>query len=541
MYYLIRNSNKHLSGILFLSSVLLFGYYYFYINNSALFDFGDEGYIYYLGWSMLEGRLPYHDFQIDSYPPGVFLYYALFFKGLGVSIDIARIASVLLMFVNIWLCYCFVKKTAGSGLALLAAFIIGFIPGPWIKACITTLCLASIFLAVRIQSRNSIRDYVLMGVVIALGLQFRIDAVVCAVTLLILGVWGKTLNRQLIYHIGALILSGCIAMLPLLAYLGINNLVTEYLFQLTNYFNLVLERTSAWYKMPAPSLDQIMTEGVLGFPTLFFSSFLVITILFIFLIFKSIERCENKDTIVRVSLLLAVWLALSTPQYALERPDPYHFFQRGFALIVCALFLLGKNGLSSLHNFRFVKPFQVALILFLLLYGVNGIRSDASGSLGLRLSQIEPVHLSTGIVFKEPPDSPLRKIAIKIDQLSNQTDRLAAVPYLPGLNFVLQLHTPGKKVHYFPNKIRSKEEDFSAAAEISQANFILLLPYFQLSPNPKAALGCYAPLLSREINTKFISLVNYNHLRLLQSGKTTMNVDMIIPKCPNFKKETDAI
>jgi Dolichyl-phosphate-mannose-protein mannosyltransferase len=527
------HSTPRLLWWLFLGSAIGFGGYYFYIGSSAVFGFADEGYLYYLGWSVSDGRFPYRDFELGSYPPGLFLYYALFFKILGSSIETGRIATTILMIVNVCLTYLLVRKISSHRLAIIAALAIGLVPGPWHKTYISTLYLASLYLAVQIHQRNSVREFVFMGIVMALAVQTRLDAAVCSVVILFFALWGKTLSRPLLNNIGFLLLAFILTLLPLLVYLGTAGLIDEFVMQLYHYGNLVAERTSTVYRLPAPSPRQLLQDGLFSFPALYYSSFLILFALGTFLLLRAPLSLENRTGQWRIALLLFIWLLLSTPQYAYERPDVPHLYQKGFAFIVCIFFLLGQNGLREISHKKIALLLKVTLILFFLLFMSYGLTSRSGGSLAWRDNQATSVTLSTGVTFKIHPESALKKVAIELDQLIDKTDNFAAIPYLPGLNFVFQTHTPGRKIHYFPNGIRNNQEDYNAASDISQANFILLQPNLKLSPSPGAAIPCYAPVLSEAINVNFQSVGEHGPFYLLQQRTSPLiTLAKVLSECP---------
>ncbi|SDO66957.1 ArnT family glycosyltransferase [Desulforhopalus singaporensis] len=505
---------------LLLAATVLFGVYFLFVGNSAGFGFADEGYLYYLSWSILDGRLVYNDFELGSYPPGLFLLYAICFKLLGLSVSVGRATSAILLIANIWLCFLVVRTLATSRWAVLAIILSGLLPGPWHKAYVGTLFMAALLLGVRIHQKEAVRDFVFMGILIALSLQVRLDGAVCAAAMLLAALLGKPVTPRLMRRIGILVLSLILTMAPLLIYLADNHLADDYLMQLVNYFNMASERTTSWYRLQAPSLTQLRDGGLSSFAALFYGSITVLAAVGLLPLLTLLFNRRGNGKALHIQLLILLWALLNTPQYACERPDPAHLYQRGFVFVICTCFLLGPQGFRTLRR-RGFHLVHTGLLLFLLLYLNFGLHSGAAGGLAWMQKKIRTVTLRNQMSFRVHPNSPWKAIAEKIDDQHTPGDRVAAIPYGPGLNFVLQLHPPGNRVIYFPNVISNTTEDVRTADQVSQADFILLAPNFRLSPNPAAALDCYAPALSDQLRKEFTVTMAKGSLLLLQPRNDT--------------------
>lgn len=521
-----------------ITGVSLLAWYYYFIGTSAPFDFSDEGYLYYLSWAMGEGKLPFRDFELTSYPPGLFAFYGVAFKLLGAGVATGRIVAVLWLITSVCLTYCLVREVAGRRLALPAALIVGLVPGPWHKAYIGTLCLAALLVALRIERRTGASSFILMGGVIGLGLQVRLDAAVGAVVLLLIAGWRVAPVRQLTHHMLLLVAAMAVTMFPLLSFLGANGLIPDYGNQLLNFAAIAAERSAAWYRLPSPSITQLVSGGsVITFPWLYYTSFLIPIMLFALALKIFISNRFRDTPDLRVALLVAVWVLLSIPQYAVERPDAGHLCQRGFALIIGAFFLLGGNGCFKRYDGITRILLSIPVAGFLGLYLVYGLTVASGGGLAYRSSAVSQVRLANGMEVPVSSNGRWGELIKSVEKQSVASDRLAAVPYAPGLNFVLKLHTPGRKNHYFPNVIRTAEDESVAAAEIVAAQFIVFQPRVKLSPEPRAAFACYAPMMTQVINSEYTKIAGYdNPLLLVRKSDTDSLSSKNIAACqPAFQ------
>lgn len=503
---------------LVLALIAAFAVYYYLIGSSAPFGFSDEGYLYYLAWIMGEGALPFRDFELSSYPPGLFACYALVFKILGAGVDSGRLLTGLWMITNVVLGYLLTRELAGHRLALVAAVLIGLVPGPWHKAYIGTLCLATLLLAIRMHTRKSAGDFILMGVVIGLGLQFRIDAAIGALVLLPVALWRSMPIPLLARHLALLVVAMGLTLLPLSIYLGTHGVLQDYFLQVLNFPSVAGERSSAWYRLPAPAVTQMLEGGGAAlFAWIFYGSLLVPALLLAIVLksFATKTNAHNSALGSSVLVLVMLWVLMSIPQYLIERPDEGHLYQRGFALVVGACFLVGTNGLSAIFKGPVPGVARISLILMLTLYGYGGMSTAAGGGWAQRSNAASAIQLPNGMKYVGGANSTWGRLALQISGSSRPSDLLAVIPYAPGLNFVLQLRMPGRKVHFFPNAIRNTAEDRATASELRDAKYIVYRPGVRLAPVAGAEFACYSPLTAAMINQEYRSVSGFDDPMLL--------------------------
>lgn len=517
-----------------IACILGLGLYYYVIGRSAPFNFADEGYLYYLGWAMAGGKLPFRDFQLSSYPPGLFAFYAVTFKIFGAGINSGRCLSVLWMVANACISYALTRKLAGRKLAFFAALIIGLVPGPWHKAYIGALCLSTLALAARLHADHSAKNYILLGCVIGIGLQLRLDAAIGTLSVLPVAIWKSATGSLLIRHLALLTLAMILTMMPLAIYLGVNDILKDYLEQVLGFANVAAERSTAWYRLPAPTVMSLFDGGPqIIFAWLYYSSLLIPLCLIVMTVKLCAHKhkCTDDFSRLKLTLLLAVWVLMSVPQYALERPDAGHLFQRGFVIVIGGCFLVGQNGLRATFNGPISAIISIPVVLVLLLYAGYGLNCESGGSIAYRSNSAKTVQLPNGMAFIEPLGSSLGKVALEILNNTRQTEFVAAIPYAPGINFLVKRHTPGRMVHYFPNAIRTTDEDFIAASQLARAQYIVLQPAFKLAPTKRAELGCYAPITAELINSEYRRIPGFEGSLLLLRKADGVETGRTIPSC----------
>ncbi|KFN44634.1 glycosyltransferase family 39 protein [Arenimonas oryziterrae] len=518
--------------VLLLAGLALIAYYA-WIAWQAPFNVGDEGYLYYLSWAMSLGQSPYRDFELSSYPPGLFALHGLVFRLFGASIESGRGFDALWLLANVGLAHGAVRGIAGRGPAWVATALVALIPGPWHLSYIATLSLASLWLGVRIQCDGRRWDHVWLGGVIGLGLQMRLDAAICAMALALLVSWRRAPATRLAGDLSALLGTALLTLLPLSIYLQQRGLFGDYLAQLGHFVGIASERSGAWYRLPPPGFDALFSgwPGAL-FPALYFSSFAIVLGVCA-VAGKQMRSWQWQDRApLPLGVLVACWVLMNFPQHALERPDEWHLYQRGFAFVVGACCLLGQAPLRALFVHRTARTIHAVAAFCLLLFTIGGLWFPAGGGPGNLRGAGAVVVLPNGLRFVEPMDSDWGRAATDIVAETRPQDRIAGVPFAPGLNFITQRLTPGRRNHYMPNAIRTPNDDAQSAAMLARASHVALQPGFQFSPMPRAALGCYAPAISFVLNHDYDVRQGFAHPLLLARRPGTSDVaHNIVPPC----------
>jgi hypothetical protein len=529
MHIVMGRKKTTVRQTLYTASALFFvAWYYLIISNSAPFGFGDEGYLYYIGWILSEGLLPYKDFSLGSYPPGIFALFALPFNVFGAEIETGRMMLGSMLLFNVWLAGILAKELYPRWPAIIIPLCVALLPGPWHKAYITSLNLAALLLAIRIHNQKASRDYFFMGLVIGLGLQLRLDSAIIALILLMLTVpsthFPQTFRKRLPFTLCGTTLS----LIPLVIYFLYHGIFTDYLLQLFQFINLAMERSAAWYRMRPPTLESIFTSGIISFPFLYYFSLIFPLLLTLFLLKKRKKGVTNFEEYIP-ALLVLTWFLFNLPQYAIERPDSAHLYQRGFIFPVTMCFLLSPAGLPKFFRPSMVRSCQVLSLCFIAIYISYGLKIPAGGGIGFTLKKPVHVRLSSGKSFVT--NATIRKAMLQLDRFHHLPYQLAVVPYGPGTNFLLEKRMPGKMLHFFPNAIRNAHEDQQAATEVGRANYLLLYPKVKLSKVWGADIACYAPQLTSTINTKFEKIWGNSYLLLLQRISKPKKPAEIIYEC----------
>lgn len=135
----------------------------------------DEGYLLDGVERIMEGQVMYRDFH-HTYAPGRFYLIGAAFGIAGKHIYVERVIFALLQAVKCMLAFLIVKKITRSNWAYLAPLLILAAPGAWHKVFFSSLGLLSVYAVMSAVESDSMRRYLLAGLVAGACAVFRQDS-----------------------------------------------------------------------------------------------------------------------------------------------------------------------------------------------------------------------------------------------------------------------------------------------------------------------------------------------------------------------------
>jgi len=166
-----RNFKKEITSS-FVVFILSLFYYLSYANYGVIE--GDWGMISVGAERFLRGEVFYRDFSI-LYTPGIYLYSAMFFKLLGVSLSSAMIGWSILRAFNCLIIYLIGIEFVSRRMALILPLLLWFVPGVLHKSFFVFFLLLDILILIKMLSAKSKVFYFISGIAASITLLFRVD------------------------------------------------------------------------------------------------------------------------------------------------------------------------------------------------------------------------------------------------------------------------------------------------------------------------------------------------------------------------------
>lgn len=147
--------------------------YYLSYANYGIIE-GDWGSILVGAKHFLQGKVFYRDFSI-IYTPGIYIYTAIFFKLLGISLSSATLGWSILRVLNCFIIYLIGIEFVSRRMALILPFLLWFVPGTLHKSFFVFFLLLDMLLLIKMLSLKSRLFYFVSGIIAGITLLFRID------------------------------------------------------------------------------------------------------------------------------------------------------------------------------------------------------------------------------------------------------------------------------------------------------------------------------------------------------------------------------
>jgi hypothetical protein len=484
------------------------------------FSLGDEGYLYYIAWRIQQGDVPFRDIELFSYTPGLFYAWSGWFHLFGASTAAARALSVGLAAINVVLLHrSFRTVGCGPRLAVVAT-IVAMLGYPWLyRSHLVLINLAALLLAVRSVRGGAWLSLAGLGALAVIGAAVRIDAAATAAALaggvLLLRLEREPGTARFFRDLGPVLAGACTAMLLVAAGFAWAGVLGGWLRQLAGFASLASDRSTAWYKLPFPGFGGALKDDLLSLLMLSSAALVVLAG------FEAWLARRRGGDHWRLLAILAVFGLLNLPQFLVERPDSAHFADHGFAMLLVLAALIARPPRHVAETLRL--PAKAAAVIapacagaWVLGYGLGASRWNGF-ALGTALQPGQEARLA-GERIRLPKDPELGSDLRFLDTVLGRNEPLASLPFGPGANFLLRRPLPGRQVNFFPFNPPESGRELLASLANPRLRFLLIQPGFQLSPDPRANLVCYAPAVSAAVESKFRPVDVKGDYWLLQRG-----------------------
>jgi hypothetical protein len=159
-----------------------------FLYESTVFNrglsLGDDGNIIMSALRVLDGQVPFRDFEHFFYAPGSVYLVAFLYRLFGESYLLLRAVWAVVQSFSILLVFVISSRFVPKVLALLPAAIMLLMPGPWFKAFYPFFSLLTYYGIARYLDQPSRRSACVLGFLCAMALLFRQD----------IGIWASILS-----------------------------------------------------------------------------------------------------------------------------------------------------------------------------------------------------------------------------------------------------------------------------------------------------------------------------------------------------------
>jgi len=503
----------------------------YYAAYASLFPFNlqDEGYLLYIAYAFSQGQMPYQDVRLFTYLPGLFYLFTAVMKFSGPGVYWPRVVMLAGLSVTPWLLYRTALRFAGKWLAFGVALVVLLVPGPWHKFYVGLIGVASIYCCLGMLTAPSATWGAAMGMVLAGAFLIRMDTAVAALGLLVvaaaLGKWSSDSSKSFSWKPYLWVAAGATLILaPWAVWLADVGGLWEHCRQWLNFFPLVLARTTSADKTPGPSIaDLLGLDHAAADAWLFYGSLVPVALLAAMCLMKAVRRPVPGPERLDVAALGLVlfWSLTSLPQYFLERPDVPHLTQRAFSFFLPLAVVLQKSVDWSRRGTRGLSRIVGMLpAAFLCIYSVAFVVKHEAlgqgGSAGIIRTPVTWHKLSNGMSFPEASGSRTGELLQYLVGNSDSNDRIAALPYLPGVNFLAQRLMPTREVYLLPQSMGPEiETDLIAALNRRPVPFVVYAPRQAINPGRSNLPENFASRVHGYLRLNFEKVMESDGIELL--------------------------
>jgi hypothetical protein len=521
----------NLADILLITLALI--YYASYVDQ-FIFGRSDEAYLYYVAFAIERGSLPYVDIRLYNYLPGLFYIFVAISKAFGPDILAARVLMMLLMALTPWLLYRCALLFTRRWLALAVALVVLIVPGPWHKFYINLLNLSLLFCALKLLQEGGRRWATVYGLFLGLAFTMRADIAISGV--IILGaVWAlKTfssaatevgdvtsrLNSGLIAHALAGFLIPALPYMLLLAQHGIlNDMYLQYLSILAGKTNRIFYADN----LSPPAISNLLKPNRAGATAwVYYGSFLpILSLAVLTALRRGVQGgCYKSGLLPSAYLIVLVWALFNVPQYALDRPGPGHIVQRSVIILLpLSIVLAATLRLGSKQARQPVKFLTFAFTALLAVYPVLFVTKHyyygQGGTKGISNQEIVWHTLSNGIAFPDAKGSRLKDIVEHIIANTDEDERVAAYPFIPGFNFLSQRLMPGRHVFLIPEFMEPGLEE-EVIGDLNNVRYAIYEQERSIHRKSTSEPRNFIPEIDKIFSTEFRVVMRVGGLSLLE-------------------------
>lgn len=464
------------------------------------FVFPDEGYLYYLAAAVADGQVPFRDFHLQSYMPGLFYAFGGPVSLAGGSVLLPRLVMVpWLALTPVLACRCAWRMSAPPFAAAVAVVLL-LVPGPWSKFYVAGLSLLVLESVLDLAGQGGRRVAFRAGAAVGLCLGLRIDVAIVGATLVgaatVLGPPAARRARLLAAATGA-----TLAWSPFLLLLAGRGVLTDHFRQLAGFLPDVLRRHTGTPLAP-PALPLPWSAGVDVFAVLFYASLVSFAGLA-----AVVARDRHEGVSRRGLLLLLAWAVLSAPAYVWERPDVPHFTQRAFCFLLPLAVVADRGWRRRAAPGRWRPSLGIAAAaggaLLAGSYVAFGLARGEGGSPSALWQPRREVHLSNGVSYWMAPHAMPPEMLERVLERTRPREAVASLPYYPGVNYLTRRPLPGRYVFLVPHVVTSPEVERRYTSDLARARYVVYLPGQSLSNTTRGLLPAYAPSVAARLREDF--------------------------------------
>jgi hypothetical protein len=412
-------------------------------------------------------------------------------------------------------------------LALAVALVVPSVPGPWDKFYINLLNLSLLFCALKILQGGGRRWPTVYGLFLGLAFTMRADIAISGVAILS-AVWAlKTfssaatevvdvtsrLNSGLIVHALAGFLIPALPYMLLLAQHGIlDDMYLQYLSILAGKTNRIFYADN----LSPPAISNLLKpngEGATAW--VYYGSFLPILSLAVLTALRRGGQggYYKSGLLPSAYLIVLVWALFNVPQYALDRPDPPHITMRSVTILLpLSIVLAATLRLGSKQARQPVKFLTFAFTALLAVYPVLFVTKHHRG---ISNKEIVWHTLSNGIAFPDVKGSRLKDVVEHIIANTDEDERVASYPYLPGFNFLSQRLMPGRHVYLVPEFMEPGLEE-EVIGDLNNVRYALYEPERSIHGKSTSEPRNFIPEIDKIFSTEFSVVMREGGVSLLE-------------------------
>ena len=528
-----RTTNRLVELSLLLAALLYYG------SSLARFPLNlfDECYLYYVAHAIQHGRIPYTDIQLYSYLPGLFYIFTGIFEIFGTSIFVARMLMLVCLTLTPWLVYRTAHQLMNRAVAFGIAAVVLLVPGPWWKFYVGLLSVSLVYCALGLLTTATRGWGFAYGAVLGIALNVRIDAAFSGLGLLFVvfalqarlrhGDTIRTGHQYLIPHLFPFTLAGvALSVLPFQLVLASQDILFAYYTQYVDFTGMITPRLFSSENLPPPALQDMfdMFEWTRAGATawIFYFSFIPLVGLTLFSLWQWFgdQHGPVRRTHLASITLVVIWAVTNTPQYAFERPDVSHLTQRGAAILL-PLGILFSEALRWSQQRRYIGVRVVAIGVAVSLSGYAGLYTikhlaySEGGSYRLHAYPVQWQTLSNGISYPDVSHASIGPLVEYILSHTEENDTIAALPYIPGVNFLTQRLMPGRHVYAVPDVMRPGVED-ELIHDIESARYVIYLRRQNIHRNSSSEPKNFLPHVDSFLMNNFQVVARHGGVRLLE-------------------------
>lgn len=485
----------------------------YYLSYLAHFPFrlADEGNLYYIADALGQGLIPYRDIRFLGYLPGLFYLFIPLVSWHAHEIVLARALMLLGLVARSLLLYSCARRFTGRRVALVAAAAVTLVPGPWHKFYVGLLALLVLRALMSYLDRPGVRTARNAGMALGLAALLRIDVTVAGAVLLLavlaLRVWrerqagGSPGARELL----AAPLAAAVVTLPMQLLFLIQGVWLEHVRQWLDFIGYVTRRSVDSGRLQPPAPGELFELGVRGANAWVYYGALLIVLVYLLLHVRPrttwVHRCGSESPLSSaLPGLVGLWVLSGLPQFSLDRPDAAHVAQFApfYVLPAAILFERALSRLGGRRARRFAAAVAVCLALLFVVKHFRYLQGDTAAVLG---REVPWNTLSNGFSFPGPKPRALEIIV----QESSPNDRIAALPYEPGIAFATRRRLVGRDVFLLPESIVGPgvEAEYLRILRTTPPRFVVYQQGMSFNNRRSGRLAFYAPQIDRYLEAHY--------------------------------------